>query len=267
MTQRAAFGTLVVILAVAACDKPPKPGTQERDLSLAPTEQIVTTFNDRAQIRPDPIGRLEYESEPDRTQTAATPQDEGRSAAATAQSEPEPQPESMGAPLMPEPLAEPPAPPSLGEDFVLDLSLADNIEVDARKIGEPVEATVRSAVFNSEGELVIPAGATFRGNIADVETSVGEVDLVFNTVEFNGEEREIEPVSATVATEADGGDEGYGSYGTGGGYGGILDTRGGPGSGITIIPVGSPVVCRVPNRGLIGRSNRFPFSRGIAVRR
>ena len=62
-------------------------------------------------------------------------------------------------------------------------------------------------------------------------------------------------------------DEGYGSYGTGGGYGGILDTRGGPGSGITIIPVGSPVVCRVPNRGLIGRSNRFPFSRGIAVRR
>ena len=100
----------------------------------------------------------------------------------------------------------PPAPPAkpakltLGSGAILDIAAADTISSRTAKIGDPFTAHVVEDVRNSAGKVVIPAGSTVNGTIADVKAapnprSAGTLTLSVASITVRGTSY---PLDATV---------------------------------------------------------------------
>ncbi len=247
--------SLVTVLIAGACSAPVPQDepAEDRDLTLAPVEQTTPMFNDRAQAQPARIGDAPRATIAPRIPLATLPENRETNPAA------DPELEAGEQPTEPATLAEPPAPPSLGGGYSLNLAILETIDTGEQGIGSPVAATLRSPVFNEHGDLVIPAGAVFRGTITEVSPYEGRVDLAFTRVEFNEAEYPVETVTASVTDEDDESDQPSDDLAIGGlGTGiAIVDTRGegigrSPDGPVVVISGGTGVTCDAPR-------DFFPF--------
>lgn len=149
---------------------------QGRDLSLAPAESVAT-LSDRPAAQPA--------TQPPATQPA----------------QPRTQP--------PAPRPQPPAPLRLSEGTSIDLMASDSLNSRKNKKGEAVMATSASAIRDSRGRVVIPAGAVFLGTISDIAPAEspggqGRMALTFNRVQFGGKTYSVQAASDTLGTNMKG---------------------------------------------------------------
>lgn len=99
----------------------------------------------------------------------------------------------------------PPAPPSVGTGTVLMLAATDTINSRSNKKGDPVEATISTAVTGADGREVIPAGAVFLGTVSELDPAPhpgaeGKMQLTFNRVRFGGQTYGIQARTDSLAT-------------------------------------------------------------------
>lgn len=73
----------------------------------------------------------------------------------------------------------------------MSLTLNETLSTEANRVGDSFTATLQSAVLDGNGDVLIPAGATVRGRLTEVNKSghVGEtgiLKLAFEAVSFGG---------------------------------------------------------------------------------
>jgi len=197
MRQRNAFraltATLALALTAAACggDGADRSALEQdelrRELDLAlQGDTAMTIFEDTAETRQDAAA-------------VATPRQQ-----APAPRQPQPRPVTP----TPAPRTESPAPApapravsrTASTGTSVTLTLNETLGTDRNQAGDAFTARVSQAVTDSEGNVVIPAGATVRGRITQVQPSgrVGQtavMNLAFEAVTFDGA---TYPLQATV---------------------------------------------------------------------
>lgn len=128
--------------------------------------------------------------------------------------EPEPEPEAAPTPPPEQPAPRPSPPPAEPEPppaprevtstvamgTTMSLTLNDELSTEANKAGDSFTGTVQQPITDSNGNVVIPSGATVRGRVTQVQKSgrVGEqavLNLAFEAVSFGGESY---PLDASV---------------------------------------------------------------------
>jgi hypothetical protein len=182
MTMRMQLGAVALASVIWACGGSETAQQQEpaRDLSLAPAESVAA-LNDQPATTPPPAA-----------QPAARPRPQPpRQPATQTQTQRQPAP--------------PPAAPSLAEGTVVDIYATDTLTSRHHQKGQMVTATLPSALSDSRGREVIPAGAIFSGTISDIapaETPGGQGRLVltFNRVSFGGRNYAVQARQDTIGT-------------------------------------------------------------------
>lgn len=173
-----ALGLAAAFWACGGGESSRETAEQGRDLSLAPAESV-------AQLSDQPAA-----------QPATQPP-------ATQPAQPRPQPQPRTQPPAPRPT--PPVPPTLAEGTTIELFASDSLNSRKNKKGEAVMATTASAIKDSRGREVIPAGAVFLGTISDIAPAEspggqGRMALTFNRVQFGGKTYSVQAAADTLGT-------------------------------------------------------------------
>lgn len=166
----------VAVLAAAALACGGGEGTtddENRDLSLAPAESIAV-MNDRPVEAPAPSQQPQ----------AAAPKPASR-------------------PSAPAPA---PAPKTLAAGTVVSLTANDSISSKTNAVGDPIVATLVAPLVDENGEVVIPAGATFHGVVTELKHAANPQDsgtlvLAFNRVSVDGKSYLLDASSDSLSTE------------------------------------------------------------------
>ena len=193
MRFRNRWAALLLVLPLAmipaACnDKDDRAAASEdelgRELDLAlQGDSVNGAFQDTA------VG-LAPTTDPVPPQPAPTPRPRPR----TPQRNPAPTPTPRPAPAL-DPTPAPAAPRSVtstvpsGTTFAVTLN--ESLSTDKNTAGDGFTATLRDAILDSDGNVMIPAGATVRGRVTRVDHSahVGEtgvLNVAFESVSFGG---------------------------------------------------------------------------------
>lgn len=185
---RVASGASVVALLVIACGGAEPPVEEERDLTLPPAESVAV-------LSDDPISD-DAETQP----VEQTPQQRPQTARPAREPAPPP-PEEPGAPVRPT--------LTLSQGTLVELAAVDTIRSRMSVVGDPVTATTYSDVRDEQGRIVIPAGAVFTGNVAQIEAAgspggVGTLVLRFTEVHFGGNSYPIAAESDSLGYEMKG---------------------------------------------------------------
>lgn len=197
MTIRTPLAAVLLAAAFAACNTVPNSDRADsRDLTLPSTPDAPSVFNDRARDN-------EFQEPPVSLVENATRQLDPDMPSPTPAEQPEPDVLSAPEPTAegPEPSSAPPAGPALSGGVPLSLSISEGINTRNNQVGESVEATLDRPVFNSAGDLALPAGAVFAGVISELEApddGAGSMAFTFTSVEFNGESYPIDAISVSV---------------------------------------------------------------------
>lgn len=156
---------------------------RELDLALR-GDSVPATFEDTAVA-------LEPEPQPAPPPVRQTPRPQPQpQRPAPSRPQPQPQPETRA----PDP-APPPAPRvvsrSVGVGTNMSVTLNETLSTETNHPGDSFTATVQQAITDSDGNVVIPAGAVVRGRVTQVQKSgrVGEtavMNLAFESVSFGG---------------------------------------------------------------------------------
>jgi hypothetical protein len=82
----------------------------------------------------------------------------------------------------------------------MSLTLNQTLSTETNKVGDSFTATLQHAITDGSGNVVVPAGATIRGRLTQVEKSghvgaTGIIKLAFESVSFGGNSY---PLDATV---------------------------------------------------------------------
>jgi hypothetical protein len=113
---------------------------------------------------------------------------------------PRPAPQPAPAPA-PEPAPQPRvATASAAIGTSMSLTLNQTLSTETNKVGDTFTATLQHAITDASGQVVVPAGATVRGRLTQVEKSghvgaTGIIKLAFESVSFGGGSY---PLDATV---------------------------------------------------------------------
>ncbi len=199
MTIRTPLAAVLLTAAFAACNTVPNSDRADsRDLTLPSMPDAPSVFNDRARDN-------EFQEPPVSLVENARRQLEPDTPSPTPPEQPEPEPDLPSAPEPtaegPEPSSAPPAGPTLSAGVPLSLSISEAINTRNNRVGESVQATLDRPVFNSAGDLALPAGAVFAGVISELEApddGAGSMAFTFTSVEFNGESYPIDAISVSV---------------------------------------------------------------------
>ncbi|CAN5726475.1 hypothetical protein BH23GEM10_BH23GEM10_06220 [soil metagenome] len=206
-TKRAAWVVLMpVALLAAACggdDTDERAALRmdelERELELAfQGDTMPITFADSAPVvapepEPGPAPRVEQPRPPRQDPPPVrTPTPEPRRAEAPQQQAPQPAPRPA-----PQPRA---TSASVASGTSMALTLNETLSTEHNRVGDSFSATLQSAILDGSGNVLIPAGATVRGRLTQVNKSghVGEtgiIKLAFEAVSFGGRSY---PMDATV---------------------------------------------------------------------
>jgi hypothetical protein len=166
---------------------------RELDLALQP-DTVPVTFQDTA-VTPTP------EPEPGPVPEAQQPR--------APQRQQPPAPSPRPAPRQPSPEPAPTQEPAPQPRFVstsvpmgtsLSLTLNETLSTEANRVGDAFTATLQQAITDANGNVLVPAGATIRGRMTQVEKSghvgaTGIIKLAFESVSFGGRSY---PMDATV---------------------------------------------------------------------
>jgi hypothetical protein len=114
----------------------------------------------------------------------------------TAAPAPQPAPQPAPAPA-PQPRV---ATSTAGIGTNMSLTLNQTLSTETNRVGDSFTATLQQAIRDSNGNIVVPAGATVRGRLTQVEKSghvgaTGIIKLAFESVSFGGSSY---PLDATV---------------------------------------------------------------------
>jgi hypothetical protein len=177
-----AAGLMTVLWSCGGGDQATQDETA-RDLSLAPAESVATLSD---QPVPPPAAQPPATQQPARRQPPTPPREEPAS----------------------QPTQPPPARPaarSLEEGTTIELWASDTLTSRHNKVGEAVMATTASAIHDSRGREVIPAGAVFLGTISDVapaETPGGQGRMAFtySRVQFGGKTYAVQARSDSLGS-------------------------------------------------------------------
>lgn len=179
-----ALGAAGLVIAVWSCGGGEQAAQDEtaRDLSLAPAESVAA-LSDQPATPPPAV-------QPPAAQPPARPP------AQPPRQEPVRQP------------TQPPARPaalSLEEGTTVELWATDTLTSRHNKAGEAVTSTTASAIRDSRGREVIPAGAVFLGTISDIapaETPGGQgrMVLTYSRVQFGGKTYAVQARSDSLGS-------------------------------------------------------------------
>ncbi len=184
---RVASGASVVALLLIACGGAEPPVEEGRDLTLPPAESVAV-------LSDEPISD-------DVTQPVEqTPQQPSQTARPAREPAPPP-PEEPVAPVRPT--------LTLSQGTPVELAAVDTIRSRMSVVGDPVTATTFSDVRDEQGRIVIPAGAVFTGNVAQIEAAgspggVGTLVLRFTEVHFGGKSYPMAAESDSLGYEMKG---------------------------------------------------------------
>ena len=174
MKTRMQLGALMVIGAWA-CGGSDTAQQEDaaRDLSLAPAESVAA-MNDQPTTPPP----------------AAQPRPQAPRQPVTQRRQPAPPPPA-------------PSTPSLAEGTMIDIYATDTLTSRHHQKGQMVTATLPSALRDSRGRDVIPAGAIFSGTISDIAPAEspggqGRLVLTYNRVSFGGRNYAVQARQDTV---------------------------------------------------------------------
>jgi hypothetical protein len=193
MAKRYHIGALLLALPLAvapACSERMADRTaleqdaldRELDLALQP-DPAPATFQDTAQgsaPEADPEATPQPAPSPRRAQRASTPSPSPRPA--PRQEEPTPEPVRREPRVLT-------STATTGTTFAVTLN--ETLSTQTNRVGDGFTATLSSPILGSDGEVVVPAGATIRGRLTQVAKSghVGEtgiISLAFESVSFDG---------------------------------------------------------------------------------
>jgi hypothetical protein len=82
----------------------------------------------------------------------------------------------------------------------MSLRLNETLSTETNRVGDSFTATLQNAITDADGHVIVPAGATVRGRLTQVEKSghvgaTGIIKLAFEAVSFGGRSY---PMDATV---------------------------------------------------------------------
>jgi hypothetical protein len=193
---------LPLALAPAACSDAADDRAALRDHELERTLNLALQADSAPAIFQDTaVAMVEPEPEPG---PAPAPQAEPERPRAERQPAPAPAPAPAPrreAPRSQEPSQEQPAPQPAPEPRIvtataaigtsLGLSLDQTLSTETNRVGDAFTATLQHAVTDAGGVVVIPAGATVRGRLTQVDKSghvgaTGIIKVAFETVTFGG---------------------------------------------------------------------------------
>jgi hypothetical protein len=176
---------------VAACSGSEPPLEDERDLTLPPAESVAVLGDEPAssEVAGESEGRAVQETG-------------DRPRATQPRSEPTPSPAAETVP---------PARSTgiLPQGMALELAAADTIGSAMSAAGDPVTATTTVEVRDERGRIVIPSGAVFTGNVAEIKHAgspggVGTLVLRFTELHFGGNTYPIAAESDSLGFEMKG---------------------------------------------------------------
>lgn len=155
----------------------------DRELDLAlQGDTVPSRFQDAAEgfaPEPEPEATPQPTPQPRRAQPQATPA-------------PAPRPQPRREPA-PEPVRREPrvltSTASVGTTF--SVTLNQTLSTETNRVGDSFSATLNAPILGRDGEVVVPAGATVRGRLTQVNKSghvgaTGIISLAFESVSFNG---------------------------------------------------------------------------------
>lgn len=176
----------------------------ERELDLAfQGDTLPVTFADSApgiepEPEPGPAPRVKQPRAPRQDpQPVRTPAPEPRRAEAPQRQTPEQQAPAPAPRPAPQPRA---TSASVASGTSMALTLNETLSTEHNRVGDSFSATLQTAILDGTGNVLIPAGATVRGRLTQVNKSgrVGEtgiIKLAFEAVSFGGRSY---PMDATV---------------------------------------------------------------------
>ena len=158
----------------------------DRELDLAlQADTLPSRFEDAAEgVAPEP----EPEAEPQ-----PAPQPRRAQPQATPRPAPAPRPQPRREQPAPEPVRREPrvltSTASVGTTF--SVTLNQTLSTETNRVGDSFSATLNSPILGSDGAVVVPAGATVRGRLTQVNKSghvgaTGIISLAFESVSFDG---------------------------------------------------------------------------------
>lgn len=209
MTKRRNWAALLLVLPLAvlpvACGEGAddraalREDELDRELDLALRgDTTPAIFQDTAmgvapepEPGPEPVAR--EPQAPQRTPAPApAPRPAQRETPPRATPQPDPTPQPAPAPRA--------ATASVPMGTNLTLSLNQTLSTETNRVGDSFSATLQHAITDASGQVVVPAGATIRGRLTQVEKSghvgaTGIIKLAFESVSFSGRSY---PIDATV---------------------------------------------------------------------
>jgi hypothetical protein len=165
----------------------------DRELDLAlQGDTAPATFQDTAvgiapTPEPGPAPQAQQSPAPQRTPAPAP-----RPVERQPQTQPAPQPEPAPQPRF--------VSSTVPMGTSLSLTLNETLSTEANRVGDAFTAVLQHAVTDANGNVIVPAGATIRGRLTQVEKSghvgaTGIIKLAFESVSFGGRSY---PIDATV---------------------------------------------------------------------
>jgi hypothetical protein len=161
----------------------------ERELDLAfQGDTVPATFQDTVVgVAPEP--------EPGPAPQAQRPRDPQRTPAPA----PRPQPREEAPAPMPTPQPRV-VTSTVAMGTSMSLRLNETLSTETNRVGDSFTATLQDAITDADGNVIVPAGATVRGRLTQVEKSghvgaTGILKLAFEAVSFGGRSY---PMDATV---------------------------------------------------------------------
>lgn len=204
MRNRSRWAALLLVLPLAVVPAACGDGVDERaalredeldrelDLALQAgvADSVPVTFRDTAvgvapEPEPGPAPQAQRPRAPQRT-PSPTPRPAPVQEAPQPAPTPAPEPRVMVA--------------SVPMGTSMSLVLNETLSTESNRVGDTFTATLQSALTDGAGNVVVPAGATIRGRLTQVEKSghvgaTGIIKLAFETVSFGGRSY---PLDATV---------------------------------------------------------------------
>jgi hypothetical protein len=201
MTRRISWAAWLLVLPLAllpvACGDAADDRTALRDDELERELDLALRGDTLPGTFQDTVAGVQPEPQPGPVPQADAPRAPQRTPAPVPRPAPQ-QVEQMPAPTpQPQPRA---ATLTVPMGTSMSLTLNETLSTEHNKVGEAFTATLQHAVTDASGTVIVPAGATVRGRLTQVEKSghvgaTGIIKLAFEAVSFGGRSY---PLDATV---------------------------------------------------------------------
>jgi hypothetical protein len=209
MMKRKSWSTLLLVLPLAlapvACGGDADDRTALREDELDRELDLALQGDTTPGMFQDTAIGVQPEPEPGPAPQAQQPRQPERQPAPAPQPRPQQPAQQPARAPQPDPTPQPAPAPRIAAQSVpmgtnMSLTLNQTLSTESNRVGDAFSATLQQAITDANGEVIVPAGATIRGRLTQVEKSghvgaTGIIKLAFESVSFCGRSF---PIDATV---------------------------------------------------------------------